>query len=345
VSTESLPLIVGLPGTSIGEEDRATLERVCPAGVILFSRNVESPEQVRDLVASMHDLEPRPFVAVDLEGGAVNRLVSLWGTLPSPARAAAAGRRAVRALGEAAGAACRNLGIHLDLAPVVDLEIPDGLIARQSRALSDDPERIATLAKGFADGLGSWCVGGCIKHFPGLGAIPEDTHDELPTLTMSESEIAAHLSVFEALSETIPIVMMAHVVVPALGDEERPASLSRAIVDRAASLPGSPVVLSDDLEMGALDTWGDLPERVLKALQARNHGVLVCKAFDRLDEIRGHIRAAVDEDTQLGPRISELNVRLGTLRRDLCRVSASVPAPDDATVEQLWERARREAEP
>ena len=68
-------------------------------------------------------IEPRPFVSVDLEGGVVNRMAGLWGELPAPSLAALAGRRAVRALGEASGAACRALGVHLDLAPVVDLDI------------------------------------------------------------------------------------------------------------------------------------------------------------------------------------------------------------------------------
>jgi len=79
--TESLPLVVGLPGTTVTDDDRALLERVRPAGVILFSRNIETPDQVRELVSGLQDLEPRPFVTADLEGGMVNRLSALWGDL------------------------------------------------------------------------------------------------------------------------------------------------------------------------------------------------------------------------------------------------------------------------
>jgi beta-N-acetylhexosaminidase len=345
MKNDPLPLVVGVPGIALSADEMAVLDRLHPAGIILFSRNIKSPDQVRELINDLQDLDPRPFIAIDLEGGAVNRLAGLWGTLPSPARAAAAGRRAVRALGEAAGAACRNLGIHLNLAPVIDLEIPQGLIARQSRALSDDPERTAVLARVFNDGLKSWCVAGCIKHFPGLGAIPVDTHEELPTLELSEGEIETHISVFGALSEVIPIVMIAHVIVPGLGDTERPASLSRVIVEQALNLPGSPIVLSDDIEMGALAGYGDIGDRVIAALKARNHGVLVCKAFDQLDDIRERIEREISSNSVIGTRIPELSVRLATLRRDLCRYGASVPAPNDQTVEQLWETARREAQP
>ncbi len=345
MKAEVLPLVVGVPGVSLSDDHRAVLERLRPAGVILFARNVETPDQVRALVAELHELDPRPFIAVDLEGGAVNRLAGLWGTLPSPARAAAAGRRAVRTLGEAAGAACRNLGIHLDLAPVVDLACPNGFVAQQSRTLSDSPQRVATLARVFHEGLAAWCVAGCLKHFPGLGAVPCDTHDTLPTVTLDAAAMRPHLEVFAALSELIPVVMVGHVKVQSLGDGDRPASLSPAVVELAASLPGSPVVLTDDLEMGALAALGDLPDLVLEALRARAHGVLVCKAFHRLDEVREAIETEVTSSTNLAGRIRDLAARLGTLRRDLCRSSAAVPAPDDETVAQLWETARREAEP
>ncbi|NOZ78558.1 MAG: hypothetical protein GXP48_05155, partial [Acidobacteria bacterium] len=99
-----LPLIVGVPGRALSAAETAVLEHVRPSGIILFSRNVESADQVRTLVHEIQNLEPEPFVCIDLEGGAVNRLTSLWGALPSPAAAAARGPGAVRALGAAAGA-------------------------------------------------------------------------------------------------------------------------------------------------------------------------------------------------------------------------------------------------
>jgi beta-N-acetylhexosaminidase len=236
------------------------------------------------------------------------------------------------------------LGIHLNLAPVVDLRCPDGLMGREGRCLGDEAERVSTLARIYTEGLVSWGVGGCLKHFPGIGAVPQDTRQELPVLDLDSGSLDLHVSVFASLSEMVPVVMMAHVVVPSLGDTERPASLSPAAVERAASLPGSPVVISDDLEMGALDAWGDLPDRVVHALRARNHGILVSTAFDRLSEIAFALRSEAETDDLVAGRIAQTEARLGTLRRDLCQRFAALPAPDEATVEQLWERARREAE-
>lgn len=338
------PLVVGLSGTSLSEDAIDVLERVRPAGIILFSRNIESREQIHDLVAAIRDLDPRPFLCVDLEGGMVNRLTSIWGDLPSPSDAAEAGILAVQALGNAAGAACRALGIHLDLAPVIDLERPDGLIARQRRSLSFSAERSVTLARTFGEAMAGWAVGGCLKHFPGLGAIPVDTHEVLPILDHRIEDLDEHVGAFAALSTDVPIVMVGHVIAPALGELERPSSLSRTIVQLALDLPGKPVVLSDDLEMGALSGWGDLPDLVIAALRARNHGVLVCSAFDRLDEIADRLRSEAEKDPVFAQTLDEQRARMGTLTRDLCRQTAAVPAPDDETVAQLWDRARKAVE-
>jgi beta-N-acetylhexosaminidase len=338
-----MPLVVGIPGTRLSDRERGVLDRVQPAGVILFARNIVSADQTRALIRQLRDLETPPFVAVDLEGGVVNRLKSVWGDLPTPAAAGKAGRRAVRALGEAAGAACRSLGIHLDLAPVVDLECPGGCLGGQGRCFSDDPDRVVVLARLFNEGLAEWGVAGCSKHFPGLGPVPADTHDELPVLDPGDAELERQLGVFRALGGDFPAVMMAHVIVPGLGDAERPASLSRTVVEKAAALPGAPIVLSDDLEMGALEGWGDLPERVAAAMAARNHGVLVCKAFDRLEEITEHLNELSSVDSKISSRITEMAARMGTLRAELHTRAAAVPAPDDTTVAQLWEHARREA--
>jgi len=340
---ECMPLVVGVPGPDLSADELQILERIQPAGVILFQRNIESAGQVRELVSQLVELDPRPFVAVDLEGGMVNRLRPIWGELPSAAEAASAGRRAVSALGEAAGAACRSLGIHLDFAPVVDLDRPHALMAQQGRCFSADPERVATLARLFNQGLASWGVRGCLKHFPGLGEILIDTHLELPHLDLQESDFGGHLDVFSQLSQEIPLVMVGHVVAPGLGDGDLPASLSPALVRRATQLPGSPIILSDDIEMGALASCGDLPERVEAALAARTHGVLVCKAFDRLPEIAAHLTERMATDSSLSTRLLEMAACMGTLRRELCRSAAAIPAPDDTTVEQLWERARAEA--
>jgi beta-N-acetylhexosaminidase len=339
VTSDARPLVIGIPGCDLTPAERDTIEQIRPLGIILFSRNIESLQQTQDLVRSLSDLETQPFIAVDLEGGSVNRLRQLWGDLPSPSVAAASGRAAVRALGEAAGAACRALGIHIDFAPVIDLDCDGGLIPGQGRCLSDDPQRVVTLARIFHDGLSSWGVTGCLKHFPGLGAVQVDTHDQLPVL--AGGGLGDHVNVFSDLSRDVPVVMMGHVVTPDLGDPERPASLSPTAVKRATELPGSPIVLSDDLEMGALSNLGDLPYLVVESLRARNHGALVCSAFDRLVDIVERLDSTADTEPSFRACVAASSARLGTLRQEVRAESAAVPIPDEKTVAQLWDQARR----
>ena len=344
MQANELPLIVGIPGPSLTPAEMAVLQRVRPSGIILFSRNIESADQVRALIHQIQDLDPEPFVSIDLEGGDVNRLQSLWGVLPSPASAAARGPGAVRALGEAAGAACRALGIHLDLAPVVDLETNHGLLARQERCLDAEPERVVELANAFADGLEAWQVSGCLKHFPGLGPVPVDTHQTLPQLDLEAEEIHRHMKPFEQLAERIPIVMVAHAVTPALGDGTKPASLDRGVIETAANLGGAPVVVSDDLEMGAVAGMGNLAELTMAALEARNHGVIISRSFDQLPQIAARLSERAEADQRFAGRLERATTRMGTLRRQLLRKLAAVPEPNDETVSQLWETARLKAE-
>ena len=341
---QELPLIVGVPGTVLTDAEAAVLEHVRPSGIILFSRNIESADQVRTLVHDIQNLEPEPFVCIDLEGGDVNRLASLWGSLPSPAAAAARGTGAVRALGVAAGAACRALGIHLDLAPVVDLETGDGLLARQERCLNHKPERVVELANAFADGLETWQVSGCLKHFPGLGSVPVDTHQSLPELDLDTEEIQRHLSPFEELAGRIPMVMIAHAITPALGDGTRPASLDPGVIEKAASLGGTPVIVSDDLEMGAVAGLGDLADLTIAALDARNHGVIISRSFDQLEAIAARLAEHAAADHRFANRLERATARMGTLRRELVRKLAAVPEPSDETVSQLWGTARLKVE-
>ncbi len=342
MNPETLPLIVGVPGAILTADDRTLLDAVRPAGVILFARNVLHTEQVRNLVRAIRELPWEPLVAVDLEGGLVNRFEALWGGLPSPAAAGVAGRRAVQALGEAAGAACRALGVGLDLAPVVDVAVEGGLLARQQRCLSDDPDRVAVLAEVFLEGLHSWGVGGCVKHFPGLGPVPEDTHETLPELPGGGRP--RHEAPFEATAAAAGMVMMAHVRLPDAPDPTLPASLDPGTVGRAAELPGRPAVLADDLDMGALSGIGSLPELAEAALAAGNHGLPICRSWQELPEVADHLRERAGSDPGFRTRLDEATARLLTRARDLRLAFTAEPAPDDETVAQLWERARREAE-
>src|SRR6266496_3828263 len=191
---------VGIAGTEIAPSEREVLERLPPRAVILFRRNIESEEQLRALTARIHELPGNPLLCVDEEGGPVDRFRDLLG--PSISFREAAARGVERRSGELAGEACGRLGFDVDLAPVVDRLLP-GASERvlRDRCAPGGPDEIARAAAAFLSGLHSRGVGGCVKHFPGLGRASLDTHRELPFIPPGDKEEARDLAPFLATME------------------------------------------------------------------------------------------------------------------------------------------------
>ncbi|HEX4441390.1 MAG TPA: glycoside hydrolase family 3 N-terminal domain-containing protein, partial [Thermoanaerobaculia bacterium] len=235
---------VGVGGASLTPSERRILAEDPPFGVILFRRNIEAPDQVRELVASVRALGTR-LVFVDQEGGPVDRLRDLLGPSPSFARAAAAGQ--ARGAGALAGAALAALGIDVDLAPVVDRAMPGaGASVLGERSPSADAGDVVRAAAEFLDGLHGEGVGGCLKHFPGLGRARLDSHLELPVVPEDRHQEALDLAPFDALMPVARAVMISHAADP----NGVPATLSyeRATVMLRDRLTFEGAAFSDDLE-------------------------------------------------------------------------------------------------
>lgn len=299
-------LVCGVAGPELDAAERALLQGLRPGGIVLFARNVVDRPQLIALTAELLALPSRPYLAVDLEGGRVNRLEPLVGQLPSAANAASAGLSAVRALAEAAAAACAHFGIGVDFAPVVDVARPGGWLGGEERCLGTTERAVRGAAAAYLEGLESFGVCGCLKHYPGLGSGAVDSHRELPLL---DDCAAAEAGLFHALLAPGRAVMVAHALAPALGEAACPASLSRTVVDRLRRLAGGPLI-ADDLEMGALSAYGSIPERAAAALGAGCDQVLVCNALDARAGVVSHVEAAARRDPVLaaGLRASEARV-------------------------------------
>jgi beta-N-acetylhexosaminidase len=274
-------LVCGVAGPALDDGERLVLENLQPAGLILFARNVRSAGQVAELVAALRAFPWRPYIAVDLEGGSVNRLRPILGELPSPARAAAAGAAAVRALGEAIGAACAALGIGAVFAPVVDAGRGEGFVTLEQRCLGGDPDEVVRMATAYLAGIESYGVAACLKHYPGLGSGRVDSHHELPVLDEIVSE---DRKAFIELAAPGRAVMVAHALAPALGEASRPASLSETVVAPLREAECGPII-ADDLEMGALARYGSIAERATAALLAGCDQVLVCNALEAREAV------------------------------------------------------------
>lgn len=222
-----------MTGTS---PDAGLLERVRAGqvgGVILSNDNVRNALQVRALTDSLRAAaraggQPRPFVAVDQEGGPTRRLG--WA---APVRSAAQLGRltpaAVRAQGLAAARALRAAGVDVDLAPVADVPNgPGSFLAAKGRAFSADPARAATLATAFAQGLADGGVAATAKHFPGLGRATKTPDHAVVAIPATRAQLSNDLRPFRSLiAGGVPLVMLSNASYTAFGP--KPAVLSSAV--------------------------------------------------------------------------------------------------------------------
>ncbi len=276
-------LLVGsLPGATLTPEIRSLARDFSLGGVILFTRNIEAPEQVAELSRDVQQLaSERPlWVSVDQEGGRVARLKKPFTEWPPMAVLGRSGDTALAGRFAAALAAeLRAVGITLDYAPVLDIHTNPKNPVIGDRALAEDAEGVARLGAAIVGGLQSNGVAACGKHFPGHGDTSVDSHLELPLVEHPPDRIRRVECVpfRAAIRADVAFIMTAHVLVPSL-DEEKPATLSprivRALLREELAFGG--VILSDDLEMKAIARTYTVPDAAVAAVAAGCDAVLVC---------------------------------------------------------------------
>jgi beta-N-acetylhexosaminidase len=278
------PLMIDVAGTELTAEDRALLKHPLVGGVILFTRNFESPEQLRQLVAAIHGLRTPPLlVAVDQEGGRVQRFRPGFTRLP-PMRAigrvhdldAEAGRTLAWQYGWLMAAELRAIGVDLSFAPCVDLDYGVSEVIGD-RAFHRSPEVVARLATASLQGMRAAGMAGTAKHFPGHGAVVADSHQSLPVDRRTLADLDEDLRPYRQLiANGLASVMIAHVQFPEV--DPAPASLSSRWVQRELrwGLGFTGAVFTDDLSMGGAAAAGDIIERVRKALAAGCDVLPIC---------------------------------------------------------------------
>jgi beta-N-acetylhexosaminidase len=311
-------LIVGFDGVNVSDEIRWLCRETIPAGFILFSRNIEEPAQVRELNRELASLLPSshpPILSVDQEGGRVQRLTA---TAWPPARWAGNMDRpqTTTRLGAAIGEEVYAAGFNTTWAPVADVS-PGPLNAIiGDRSFSSDPQRVARHAIAFLRGLEQAGVLGCVKHFPGHGGTTTDSHKELPAIEKEWPDLEAVdlLPFRHAIAAGVGLVMTAHAMYPAW-DERRPASLSRRITTGVLreELGYDGVIVTDDLEMGALERWS-MPERVQHAADAGADLLLICRDAGKQFEAYEHLVHMQEDNVINDQRFRDASKRLMRLR-------------------------------
>jgi beta-N-acetylhexosaminidase len=279
------PIIFGAKGLRLSNTETAFFAEHRPAGFILFRRNVESPDQVRDLVAAMKVAAGNPdaLILIDQEGGRVARLrPPHWRAYPAGAEYGRLWPIDPDLAGEAAFLGARliaddlaALGINVDCLPVLDVPVKgaDNIIG--DRAYGTDPTPVMALGRAAAQGLIEGGVLPIIKHIPGHGRAMADSHLALPVVKASRTQLESHdFPPFRALGDA-PLAMTAHVIFTAY-DETAPATTSRKVIDGVirGHMGFDGLLMSDDLSMKALS--GDFADRRAAVLEQGCDLVLHC---------------------------------------------------------------------
>lgn len=253
-----------------------------PGMVLLFSDNIEGKEELKDLCREIKKIKGKPLIAVDMEGGRVNRLKKIIGELPSAKEYGKLNEKKVEELSFEWGFQIKELGIDIDFAPCIDLGPVEEGTGLETRVLSSDPEEIKIKGLAFLKGLHKAGILGCIKHFPGLGASKVDSHINLPFVDLIKKDLRKHIDIFNILKNYSPSVMVAHCIYKYL-DPAFPSSISRKIINKLK--PYSGLIISDDLEMGALSSFGDLSQRAFLSLKAGCDAVIISHKFYEIPSV------------------------------------------------------------
>ena len=338
-------LCVGFPGATAAEVPLQQLADLGPGGVVLFGRNVTSLDATGALACAVREAIREktgspPFIAVDQEGGRVQRLRRGAHDVPSMmALGAGADVPLAERVGRLLGDDLRAAGIDVDFAPVMDLALQARSTVIGNRAFGDDPTRTAELGVALMSGLQSTGVAATLKHFPGHGATPDDTHETLPHIdadlgTLRSRELLPFESAIEAGARA---VMSAHVIFSAL-DATAPATLSRRILHDLLrkELGFCGVCFTDCLEMGAVASWADVPQVAVRALIAGADVVLVSQNL----AVGERVRAAIVEAVKNGDiPMTQLERSAQRARTLMCLDGRPKPSEDGQVAREAARRA------
>jgi beta-N-acetylhexosaminidase len=304
-------ILTGVPGIELDSETAALFRRVQPGAFILFGRNIQSAWQLRKLIDELRDLSKvEPIITIDQEGGRVSRLRLIGNEPPSAQQLRDRNDvTLVRRHGEITGQLLRIFGFNLDLCPVLDISFDDEADnSLRGRCYGKTVEQVVELAGVFNDALREQGILSCGKHFPGYSAATVDAHHNLPKIERSREQLdGQELAVFRAFigrdnspirlsnnrtaaesrPQLVDSMMICHGWYPCFNAVIRPASLSRQIVTNLLrdELLFDGLIMTDDLDMGAILNEYGLEETIRLALEAGNDLAMICHRVPSIEEV------------------------------------------------------------
>ncbi len=332
---------IGIPGPALEEFTRDLLGEVSAGGVCLFTRNIRDRQQTHELLDELREFLPvEPLLSVDQEGGRVDRLRRIMTPMPAAARLRT--EDDARELARLIAEALRILGFNMNFAPVVDV-IDSGRAASDnglfSRAFGNSSDDVVEMAGAFLGTLQSNGVVGCLKHFPGLGASVVDSHEELPSVEIDDDTLrTVDLLPYRAIPDVYSI-MVAHAAYPQSRLQEisesgklLPASLSKTMVTSLlrTELNFNGLVITDDLEMGAIVRNYGIGEACVMALEAGCDMLAICAEPEAIRQGYAAVASAVS-DGRLSPD------RLDASLERIARVKSMITPPPEFDNDRLDE--------
>ena len=297
-------ILAGVPGTELDAETVALFRRVQPGGFILFGRNIKSAPQLRKLIDDLRDLsETEPIITIDQEGGRVSRLRLIGNEPPSAQQLRDRGDVSlVKQHGEITGRLLRLFGFNLDLCPVLDISFDDEADnSLRGRCYGRTVEEVITFAGAFNEAMRAAGVLSCGKHFPGYSAATLDAHHDLPKIDRSRAELdQQELAVFRHFTPLVDSMMICHGWYPSFEAAKTPASLSRRIITDLlrGEFGFEGLIMTDDLDMGAILNEYDLEQTIRLAIAAGNDWVMICHRVAAIGEVHRILEQLPPEQTQ-----------------------------------------------
>ena len=334
-------LFIGLPGTELDEEARDLIEEIKPGGIILFGRNVETADQVRKLLDGARAMLPvAPLCGIDQEGGLVDRLRDIFPPMPSARAIRQHGDLSgARTLGRVTGEVLRMLGLDVNFAPVMSIitqersQLTNGLY---SRSFGRSPGEVLGYTTVYMRGLQATGCLGCLKHFPGIGAGEVDSHIEMPLVPLSHDDLLAqdlapYIELFQRADDRVRMVMVSHGGFPNIdikkgttGGLVEPASISPSIVSKLLrhELGYKHLVVTDDLEMGAIAKHTEIEDASVRAFLAGEDMLLICATPATIRRGYRALLAAAREGS-----VSEKRIQTSLRRVAATKALVKPPAP------------------
>jgi beta-N-acetylhexosaminidase len=294
-------IMTGVPGKELDGKTARLFRKVKPGAFILFGRNIESAPQLRKLIDDLRDLsETEPIITVDQEGGRVSRL-RLIGSEPPNAQQLRDKNEVdlIRRHGEITGRLLRLFGFNLDLCPVLDISFDDDADnSLRGRCYGKTVEQVVRNAGAFNSALRGQGIASCGKHFPGYSAASSDAHYELPRIDRTREQLDRNeLAVFREFAHDVDSMMICHGWYSCFEAEKTPATLSRRIVTELLlnELGFAGLVMTDDLDMGAILTGYRLEDTIRLSIAAGNHMTMICHRIPEIENVQ-RILAASPQD-------------------------------------------------